>query len=256
MHEFDEASIKLGCDQPDSYYFVNFSENPPCNINIDLMHNVITAGYFVQYALSIGAKQRFEGSSFDPLSFALGYGSHMVADYVGFHSTGAYLGSTVPSYITEFPFMSAIDAQAIYMTGDRLLTEYPWTSDVAAEFVQSASQYYNGVSNGTYPVLNLTEIENCILPWNDTAFTLSAMSTLQVTTGYFKEALIFFDMFGATTYEEAALHWGLANNCAVLAIQTWAENIVVGGLTPQNAAQQTFNFVDQLFENGKCSVSV
>lgn len=53
---------------------------------------------------------RYATRSFDPLSFALGFGSHMVADIVGFHSNGGYLGSTVPSYVTEFQFMSAIDS--------------------------------------------------------------------------------------------------------------------------------------------------
>jgi hypothetical protein len=34
----------------------------------------------------------------------------MASDIVGFHAHGGYLGSTVPSYVTEFQFMSAIDS--------------------------------------------------------------------------------------------------------------------------------------------------
>ena len=48
------SSMKQGCDMPDSFYFVNYADPLlfPCTINIDAMHSPITAGYFVQYALS------------------------------------------------------------------------------------------------------------------------------------------------------------------------------------------------------------
>eukprot|EP01102_Stenamoeba_stenopodia_P009832 TRINITY_DN2914_c0_g1_i1.p1 TRINITY_DN2914_c0_g1~~TRINITY_DN2914_c0_g1_i1.p1 ORF type:complete len:288 (-),score=54.04 TRINITY_DN2914_c0_g1_i1:154-1017(-) len=249
---YDDASLKQGCDMPDSFYFVNFAEGvlPPCTINIDAMHSPITAGYFVQYALAGKFKSSFN-SSFDPLSFALGFGSHMIADFVGFHPDGGYLGTTVPSWITEFPFMTTIDALVLSYGP---LPNFDWTSPDALAFVLEAGQYYRSL-NSEFPTYNLTELEICVLPWQDVQNQLGQQATLQFNTAYYQSALVLFDLFNATSFEETSNHFTMNDNCAMQAIQYWQNQIVVSNNTPEDSFSNTVSYVASLFANGDCAPS-
>jgi hypothetical protein len=40
---------------PDGFYFANFAQFPVCTVPLEVMHNGVTAGYFVHYALQLKA---------------------------------------------------------------------------------------------------------------------------------------------------------------------------------------------------------
>lgn len=123
------SSLKQSCDMADAFYFPMWSQKPPnCSIPVFAMHSPVTAGYFVKFAQSPKGQEyvlqrfladpppptthwwcRFKSSTFDPVSFALGFGSHMVADIVGFNPHGGYLGTPESNFVTVFQFMSAVD---------------------------------------------------------------------------------------------------------------------------------------------------
>jgi len=236
---------------PDSFYFVNFAESgaPPCPINVFTMHDPITAGYFVQYALSNQFTSPSD-SSFDALSFALGFGSHMIGDLVGFHAGGGYLGTNVLSWITEFPFMTSIDALVLNL--NETLPNFPWASSDAISFLLAAGKYYRSI-NPNFPTFNQTDLELCVLPWEGVQNELVQQATLQVNTSYFQKSLVLFDLFNATTFEETSTHFQMNYDCAVQAILYWQNQIVVLMNSPQDSYSNTATFVAHLFANGICA---
>eukprot|EP01122_Echinamoeba_exundans_P014061 TRINITY_DN6293_c0_g1_i1.p1 TRINITY_DN6293_c0_g1~~TRINITY_DN6293_c0_g1_i1.p1 ORF type:complete len:288 (-),score=53.59 TRINITY_DN6293_c0_g1_i1:110-973(-) len=242
------SKFSQACDMPDSFYFVNWSEYPNCSIPVDDMHNPITAGYIVQFALT-NEGQQFRSATFDPLSFALGYGSHMASDVVGFHANGGYLGSSVPSYVTEFQFMSAIDS---YFLTKFSFSGAQWATDEASNFMAAASVYINK-QNPSFAVFNVDQVNACVMPWKGTIESLVKMSTMQAQSGYYKNALVFFDQFNATTWEQAESHLNLSLGCAVPTIQFWASQLLDSKATPQQATQNTIAYVNNLFKVGKCT---
>lgn len=242
-----DLSIKQGCDFPDGTYFANWSEFPNCELPVDDFHNGVTAGYFYQFAVS-PAGQKFKTATFDPVSLALGYGSHMIADIVGFYVGKGYLG-TVPSYVTFFPFMTAIDALVSTLT--TFPANEPWGSLETSAFIAAATSYYNSV-NPSFPVFNTTQVANCAMPWASTDDELVQLANLQVSTGYYQAALVFYDQFNATTFEEATNHFKLSNGCAVDAIQFWASQLQQTGATPQSAYSNTIAHITSNFNAGNC----
>jgi len=257
LPEFDLDSVKQGCDMPDSFYFSNFAQYPNCSIDISFMHNPTTAGYFVKFALNTSNTYSSYSSSsdslLDPLSLALGFGSHMISDYVGFHSSASYLGIPVTSYLLTFPFMSAIDALAITLSETPLITPSPWESLQAAQFISDASAYYHGISS-SFPAFTVQQVYSCIGPWNATATSLAALAELQIKPSqYYQSAVVHFDQFGATSFSEAQKHFLLSNDCAVKAVKYWANLIIQTSVSPQSAVTSTFSYVDSLFAAGSCS---
>jgi hypothetical protein len=97
-------------------------------------------------------------STFDPLSFALGFGGHMIADYVGFHAQGGILGSTVPNYLTSFPIMTSLDAMALEVAQNSsaspssplLNGSSPWASQDAAMFLVQAAEWYRSTHDPSF----------------------------------------------------------------------------------------------------------
>ena len=85
----------------------------------------------------------------------------MIADFVGFHPDGGFLGTSAPSWITEFPFMTTIDALVLSYGP---LPAFDWVTPEALAFVLEAGQYYHSL-NSEFPSYNLTELEICVLPW-------------------------------------------------------------------------------------------
>jgi len=246
-----DSSLKQSCDVPDGVYFSSWSENTVCDLPVGDFHNGITAGYFVKYA-STSDGQRFKSNTFDPMTFSLGYGSHMIADKVGFYTQGkgGYLGPTVQSYVTFFPFMTNIDA--LVTTRDSFPPNTNWTSNEAIEYLSAATQYYHTVSNGQFGFYNVTAVANCLNPWAITAEDLHQMAQLQVSTGYYKTALQVYDRYQASTFEEAERNFESALECVVVSIRHWAALASVGDTTPEDAYTQTLAFIKSLFDAGKC----
>ena len=74
-----------------SFYFVEFGEFPNCSISDTYLHDLVTAGYFARYARTLSTSPSPFGK-LDAVSFAAGYASHMIADMIGFHTSGGILG--------------------------------------------------------------------------------------------------------------------------------------------------------------------
>jgi hypothetical protein len=214
-------------------------------------HNGVTAGYFVKFAQSAEG-QKYKTATFDPVSYSLGYGSHMMADKVGFYTQGkgGFLGPTVPNYVTFFPFMTAIDALVI--TRDSFPASVNWTSDEAIQYLSAATKYYNSVSNGKFAFYNTSDVTDCLIPWADTDEQLLQLAELQMSTGYYKAALLTYDKYGATTFEQVVQHFELSLGCVVSAIQYWA-TAALGATTPEDAYTQTLTHITNMYNAGKCA---
>jgi len=260
LSQYDNASFKQGCDMPDSFYFANFTPTPTCSVPLQAMHNPITAGYFVQYAQQESRRlnHRSEGDV-DPLSLALGFGSHMIADLVGFHQNGGYLGSTVQGWVTFFPFMSAVDA-FLYATDSFSQSELdlPWASDAAADFVSAASEYYRTHFKSDFPVVTREAVLDCIMPWQETQDQLvNIAQKIQGPTNpqYYRSALVFWDQFNATSFGQASSHFQLSDSCIISAVTFWTDQILNNNpqLTPEAVFSRTVDFVNRLFAQGKCT---
>lgn len=77
----------------------------------------------------------------------------MVGDLVGFHNNGGYLGPTVQSWVTFFPFMSVVDA-FLYARNSFTQSQLalPWATTDAAAFIVGAGDYYRSL-NPNFPLL-------------------------------------------------------------------------------------------------------
>jgi len=175
----------------------------------------------------------------------------MIADFVGFHPDGGYLGTAVASWISEFPFMTSIDALVL---SNGPLPTFDWVTPEALEFVYEAGQYYHSI-NSDFASYNLTQLEICTLPWQNVQNELTQQATLQLSTGYYQSSLVLFDLFNATTFQETSNHFAMNNECALQAIQYWQNQIVVSNNTPEDSLSNTVGFVTGLFANGTCAPS-
>jgi len=241
-----DSSVKQSCDFPDGTYFANFSQFPNCQLQVAKFHNGITAGYFYQFAIS-AAGQSFKSATFDPKSFALGYGSHMISDQVGFYPVKGYLG-TVPNYVTFFPFMTAIDA--LVSTLGTFPPGEEWGSLESSGFLAAATKYYNNI-NPSFEPFNTSFVADCALPWAQTDAQLVELANLQASTGYYQPALVFYDKFNATSFEQAVDHFKLANGCAVQAVQFWG-NQMQNNIDPTLAYSNTLSEIAGYFNANHC----
>lgn len=246
----DPFSVKQGCDLPDGFYFANWSQFPDCSVPVDAMHNGVFPGYLVQFALTPEAA-KFKRGGFDPLSMALAFGSHVYADVVGFHTPfGGYLGPTVPNYATTWPLMTAIDAHVSHFVS--FDPDSTMSSEVAAEFVAAGTEYAHR-ANAKYGVYNATAIKKCSDNWGTAGLGLIKVAKLQAASSYYQQALIAYDQFNATTFQQTAHHFSLANDCAVALIQHWAQLVWVDELQPETAFAQSYAFSKSLFAKGACT---
>lgn len=102
----------------------------------------------------------------------------MIGDLVGFFNPGGYLGSFVQSWITFFPFMSAVDAFLLadgnnFNQSDLSL---PWATPEAAEFVVNAGDWYRTNFKSDFPQYNVTQVLHCIDAWQQTQSDLLSMA--------------------------------------------------------------------------------
>ena len=100
----------------------------------------------------------------------------MVGDLVGFHNNGGYLGSTVQSWVTFFPFMSVVDA-FLYARNSFTPSQLalPWATTDAAAFIVAAGNYYRSL-NPNFPSYNVSDVLSCILAWQQTQQELGNVS--------------------------------------------------------------------------------
>jgi hypothetical protein len=116
----------------------------------------------------------------------------------------------------------------------------------------AASMYINK-QNPSFPVFSADQVNACVLPWKGTIQTLVKIATVQAQTEYYKSALVMFDQFNATSWDQAQSHLQLSLGCAVPAIQFWASQLLDSKATPQQATQNTLAYVNNLFQTGKCT---
>jgi len=234
---------KQTVDAPDSFYFPNFAQFPTCTVPIDQYHNLVTAGYFFQYA-------RTNQLGLYGMSLAAGYGTHMIADYVGFHKDGGILGSTVPSWVSEFPYMTALDGLVLRLYPN-LNVSSPWETDATVQFLVDATNYYHTI-DPTIPVWTEEEIGQCLLPWGTTIDTMTILAQLQADSTYLEQALLYFDSQYSTTYQEVVDHFNANTECIVEAISQWYTALLDSNASPEAAQQLVFTYVDNAYTNGRC----
>eukprot|EP01116_Phalansterium_solitarium_P008115 TRINITY_DN2142_c0_g2_i1.p1 TRINITY_DN2142_c0_g2~~TRINITY_DN2142_c0_g2_i1.p1 ORF type:complete len:288 (-),score=56.51 TRINITY_DN2142_c0_g2_i1:155-1018(-) len=244
---YHEASVKQGCDMPDAFLFSNFGEFPLCSIPAGWLHNPVTAGYFVKFAQT----QNAATSTFSPLAFALAYGSHTISDIVGFFPSAGYLGASVQSWVTTFPFMTAIDALASSQVQP---PASPWATADSSAFVVAAGKFIRGTISD-FPAYATGDVDNCTMPWQVTQQRLTEIAALELKTGFYQSAMVLFDQFNATTFDQALASFRASNGCAIKAVQYWTASILDSDVTPEAAFNQTVTFVEQLFERGACTAS-
>jgi len=236
---------KQGADAPDAFYFANFAQFPTCEVPIENMHNLVTAGYFLQYTL-------VNHSPLEYVAIAAGFGSHMIADYVGFHPRGGLLGSTVPSYVSTFPYMTAIDALVLSMYPNLDISD-PWETVMTAQFLANCTAYYHQ-QEPTFPQYTTTEIANCILPWSDTIYTIAQLAQIQSkSVACLEPILLLLDPFFPPNIGAVTEHFNGQAECVAGAISAWYSAIRDGNTTPKDAAQLVYSYVDNAYISGKCT---
>eukprot|EP01087_Luapelamoeba_hula_P019018 TRINITY_DN623_c0_g1_i1.p1 TRINITY_DN623_c0_g1~~TRINITY_DN623_c0_g1_i1.p1 ORF type:complete len:300 (-),score=38.87 TRINITY_DN623_c0_g1_i1:37-912(-) len=247
----NQAALKLGCDMPDGFYFANWAQYPNCSVSVDDMHNGVMPGYLVRFAQS-AAGQRFKRDGFEPLDLALAFGSHVYADVVGFHGPkGGYLGPSVPNYATTWVLMTAIDALVSHRV--EFASDSKLWSPIAAEFVAAGTQFAHA-ANSKYNAYNASAVQACNQNWGIAGLGLIQAAKLQAETVYYQKALIMYDQFNATKFEQTEHNFNLNNECAVLTIQFWANLLLKDpSVTPEAAFSQSYAFAQDLYKKGACT---
>jgi uncharacterized membrane protein len=117
----------------------------------------------------------------------------------------------------------------------------------------AAASIYINKQTPSFPVFSVDQVNACVMPWKDTIESLVKMSAMQVQSGYYKTALVYFDQFNATSWDQAQSHLKLSLGCAVPAIQFWASQLLDSKAAPPQATQNTIAYVTNLFQTGKCT---
>ena len=74
----------------------------------------------------------------------------------------------------------------------------------------------------------------------------SSSHILFISTGYYQQALVFYDLFNATTFSDAKNHFLLSNFCAVSAVQFWG-SLMAKNTSPEQAYLILESFYFMLF---------
>jgi len=246
--------LLIGSDMPDIFYFVNWrSPILACSDALDShMHDPVFAGYQLLFANSMEG-QTFKNAEFDPLSFAMGYGAHIFSDFVGFWPKEGYLvgNASYVAWIPEFTFMVAVDAYLYNI--NNTCTSFPKQplSQTGVDFFASSIMKYHAI-DPMFPTTNDTEIGICTSAGSKIVKTITGLAQIESAVSY-QEQLVYFDNFGATTFEQAEYNLQMNVGCAIEAVAHWANDILVSNMKPEDAVTDTKNYILKLFMSGVCS---
>eukprot|EP01104_Vermistella_antarctica_P013223 TRINITY_DN3972_c0_g1_i1.p1 TRINITY_DN3972_c0_g1~~TRINITY_DN3972_c0_g1_i1.p1 ORF type:complete len:348 (-),score=59.63 TRINITY_DN3972_c0_g1_i1:264-1307(-) len=130
-------SFVLGCSAPDAFNNELLLPKPDPSNNGE-MHNFLFAGYLLLYAQQTNPPAL---GLFDPVAFALGFGSHLAQDAVG-HNPLGFLGDQYTTDQNSLLFV--VDAYLIG-TGNYSATELfgNYTAEVASLVYGATEYFYN-----------------------------------------------------------------------------------------------------------------
>jgi hypothetical protein len=215
------------------------------------LHDLAFAGFLVQTI-----KQTNVSALLDTL---IGYGSHMVADLVGFHPSSGYLSS---GYTTKYgplnwaimqPRMQSIDCylfNKLQLKVD-LLPNNTLNSD-AVQFIADGTSSY-AQSNPGFPSYNQSVITDCTGSWISIVKRLYSYYKGANPPASYEASMIYFDESNSKSFEETVLYFEKNAICAANAISFWWKEIQTAGVSYVEAATQTAKFIDDSYNSGLCT---
>jgi len=251
--------VLLGCSMPDAFAFSAsgfqyLSVCPPVDLGVQL-HNLEFAGFMVQNAPLLFRNAKVAVAVRD---FMLGFGSHMVADAVGFHASGGYLSRGLNTkkglinWVTMQPRMQGIDAyikDSLRLTTGSLPRQL-LDADIVDLVSKSTAQY--ATTHPGFPTFNNTVIFNCTSSWIGMMQRLyQYYDGVMIPKESYQSSMIYFDEKNAQNFPDTVSFFNQNSLCASNAISYWWSQIQ--SVPPKQAADATLQFIDGLYNQGMCN---
>jgi len=236
--------------------FQYLSVCPPEDLGVQL-HNLEFAGFMVQNAPSIFKHDN--NLAVAVRDFMLGFGSHMVADAVGFHASGGYLSSGLNTkkglinWVTMQPRMQGIDAyiKDILSLSTNSLPGHLLGADVIDFISQSTSQY--AITHPGFPTFNNTVISNCTGSWIGMVQRLyQYYDGAIIPKEAYQSSMIYFDEKNSQNFQDTVNFFNQNGACASHAISYWWAQIS-RAISPKDAADLTLQFIDSQYNQEMCN---
>eukprot|EP00040_Diaphanoeca_grandis_P023150 m.125501 g.125501 ORF g.125501 m.125501 type:complete len:312 (+) comp29132_c0_seq2:234-1169(+) len=232
-------SFILGCSSPDAFNQNPAVPPPPGWKGNSPMHSFEFSGYQMLYALDPSASRDYN-PDFCPISFALGYGSHMAMDYVA-HDRRGFISVGGPEYELEL----AVDT-LMYFNESRFV----YFPEDAASFISNATKYWH--DHGGRVQYNTSSISMAASLFDVALHT--ELGVLAVNHGYQKQ-LVRFSRYNVSSYEQDFAYLEMALRCSAEASRFWMQTLL-SNLDPLAAEKATVSFINSLFTSGMCGPRV
>jgi len=246
---WDADSLLMGSDFPDALYFgANYFTGSSCPLAAADLHDPLFAGLLVRSAL--------KSNNGTLVSFAAGFAAHVAADLLGFgegfqQQFVGYLGnaSGVIDWITEWSFMTAVDARVLQSLGGRTprLPSRPVPTSILGFFSEVSLEYGTWISVGNLSV--------CAGNWATAINQFNKLSSLQ-TPESTERQLLFFDRWNASSGPQALQNLERALQCASAAARYYLLSLIEQGDSPEVAYTMLAKYVTQLIKEKGCGLSL
>jgi hypothetical protein len=247
--------LLVGSFAPDAFFFGGspFIIASACPANVSAIHDPVFAGYLVNWA------PQYSTTSFNASAFALGFGTHVVADAVGFGFPRGYfmadpavLVNQMIDWLYTWPLMVAIDSAVVtsnFTCGKASLPSHGF-STAAATFIAESSVRYAAMKAG-FPVVDATTVQTCGSIWQTHVSSVAARN-FGTPASASLETLVVYDPYGSQNSAEAQAALIMQETCAVHAISVW-QQALASGAAPGDAVAATGAALAQLYDKGVCS---
>ncbi len=187
------------------------------------------------------AKQQQNTSSFDPVSFSLGYGFHLAQDFVGHFRTG-YLN---PKYDHEVEFAADTLLYQVYIR-KLFPSSYPVAlfNAEAKQFITEANEYFSAHSSTPFTPFNSSAISDSIDKFETTAKT---ESNLVVWNKVYKAELVAFNFCKSKDLDVVLKQLDLSVKWCQDASMQWVNLLNQAKVEPKDMTAQMSQFVESLY---------
>jgi len=250
--------LLMGSATPDAFGFTapSFQYDSVCPDETEglQLHNLGFAGFMVNKLLTES------NNTIDilVLNTLLGFGSHMVADLVGFHALGGYLSTSLDTkygkinWLTMQPKMQVIDAYILHslQLSVNNMPRVPISNSTSAFVAQSTLQYQQD-GRPQFPVFNSTVISNCTTSWASMINRLYNYYFNAITAQTYTTQMVYFDQQNAQTFAQTETFFLRNAGCAGMAISHWWR-LIQQKIPPDDAFAATVQFVNDLYQGNQC----
>lgn len=214
-------SFVLGSSSPDSIRTIDYA-----------LHAWDFAVYQYQFALNYSRT-----STFDPVQFALGYGSHLAEDLVG-HFKNGYLN---PKY--NYPLEFAADSYQVHSFKPSPREFKVATYNRAGREFIYQSQLYFSKHKPSYKPRTKAEIEKAIYQFEIMILGEAELAKLNLA---YKDQMVKYDFCNSTQFDKAEQYFKLGSEWSWNAAKYWI-HLLKEGVGPNEMSSKMRQFVTDLF---------